>query len=123
MALDLRKVAQRATTLSEIMVGREKGETEELIERKSNVHIDNCEFVTYTKNGKEEQVWVFTVKEEPKKFYFGGTIVKNIFTELLKECQGDYEELYESIKAFNLEVKFEDGKTADGKAVTLVTVY
>lgn len=122
MALDLRKVAQEATTLSEIMVGKEKGDTQELIEHGKTVHINNCEFVVYQKNGKEEQVWCFTVTEKPNKFYFGGTVIKNIFAELLKECEGDYNLLYESIREYNIPAEFKNGKTSDGKTVTLVDI-
>ena len=123
MAINLQKVAQKATTLAEIMEGKTKGETSELIKRKAPVTINDCEVMELTNDeGEKEQVWAFTITEEPKKFYFAGTVVRNIFLAILEECQGDYAELYSAIETQGLKVKFGEGKTKKGRPVTTIEV-
>ena len=100
------------------MENREKGDTEELIKRKSSVTINDCEMCTLTNDeGEEENVWAYTIKEEPEKFYFAGYVLKKIFENILAECEGDYEELYSAVIKQGLTVKFGQKKTRDGKRV------
>lgn len=118
MALDIKKIARKATVVAEIMENREKGDTEELIKRKSSVTINDCEMCTLTNDeGEEENVWAYTIKEEPEKFYFAGYVLKKIFENILAECEGDYEELYSAVIKQGLTVKFGQKKTRDGKRV------
>ena len=123
MAINLKKVAQKATVLAEIMENRDKGTTEELINKKAPVTINDCEVMDIVNDaGEKEQVWAFTIKEEPNKFYFAGTVLKNVFVEILKECNGDYCELYSAVQEQGLTVKFKESKTKKGRPVTTVEV-
>lgn len=123
MAIDLRKVAQKATTLAEIMEGKTKGNTEDLIKLNKPVTINDCEMVVLVnEEGEKENVWAFTIEEEPKTFYFAGTVLKNTFQAILEACQGDYAEMYNEVCEQNLVVKFSQGKTKKGRPVTTIEV-
>ena len=58
---------------------REKGELEELLDR--NITINNAEMVYLDTDGYV----AFTVKEEKKKFYFGGKVLTQDLSTLLEE--------------------------------------
>lgn len=124
MALDLRSIARKATIIAEIMENKEKGITEELIELGKPVTINDCELCQITNDkGEPEQVWVFTIKEIPNKFFFGGYVVKKIFESIVEVCAGDYTELYSAVSSQGLKVKFGQSKTKDGKrTVTTIEV-
>ena len=121
--LDLRKIAQQETTLSELMIDKEKGETKDLIARKESVTIVDCDFVTQTKDGKSEEYWIFVTEEYPTKFFYAGCVMDRIFNATLKQAQGDYDEVRKAVREQTLTVKFDEKKTSDGKrTVTTVTV-
>ena len=123
MALNLKKVAQKSTVLAEIMENKTKGTTEELIAKNSPVTINDCEVMEITnESGERERVWAFTIKEEPNKFYFAGTVMRKIFEDALTECEGDYTELYSAVVDQNLTVRFKESKTKKGRPVTVVEV-
>lgn len=124
MSINIKNIAKKATVVAEIMENREKGDTKELIARKSSVTIDDCEVCTLTNDeGVEEEVWAYTIKEEPNKFYFAGFVLKKIFESILEECEGDYTTLYSEIKHQGLRGTFGEKKTRDGKrTVTTFTV-
>lgn len=123
MALNLKNIAKKATVIAEIMENRTKGETEDLIELKEPVTINDCELCLLTNDeGKEERVWAYTIKEQPEKFYFAGFVLKKIFESALEECGGDYTELYIAVQG-GLKVKYGQKKTKDGKrTVTTIEV-
>ena len=112
MALNLIKKAQEVSTLSKLMIGREKYDLEKLINSfPQGVHINAIEFITLD----DQEVIVFTVQEKPQEFMFGGVCVKDLFKKLLKEVDGDYEELYASVEEYPIPVKLYRDKTKDGK--------
>lgn len=115
--INVRELAKKSTVLAAIMEDRTKGDTEELIARKEVVHIIDCELCTITNEGAEDRVWAYTIKEEPKKFYFAGYVLKKIFESILDECEGDYTEMYSAVSSQGIPVKFSQQKTKDGKRV------
>ena len=120
--MDLRKAARRATVYAEIMEGREKGVTEDLIAA-GEVTIDNCEVITCAgDDGASVQRWVFTIVEDKAHFYFAGTVANKVFEEMLKACEGDYTELYSWFEKNTLSVKFESGTNKKGQPCTKVKV-
>ena len=119
---DVRKSAMKATTLGELMEGREKGETEELIEM-GTVTIKGCEQIELINDkGQPEEQWIFIVEEMPEKFFFAGTVAKNMFKRMLQDCQGDLDELYDGVSQQTIPVEFSEGKTRDNKKVTKIRV-
>lgn len=132
--MDFRKIAQKATTLAEIMEGREKLDTDEIIEKFPNgISIDEVEYVTIQKTVKadkksdetETQVdefWAFHFTESKGTFSFAGFILAKIFNACLIECDGDYEELNNQLSRNPLKIKLTEGKTKSKQPITLVTV-
>lgn len=122
MSINLRKVAQKSVTLAEIMEGRVKGTTEELIAKGKPVIINDCEVMNMKTDEGEERVWAFTIDEDDKKFFFAGTVMKNIFEDILTACEGDYAEMYSAVNTQHLVVQFKEGKTKKGRPITTVDV-
>lgn len=122
---DFKKIAQKSVTLAEIMEGREKIDTEQLIEDyPDGFGIDEIEFVTLQKgDGKVDDFWAFHVKGT-NYFAFSGLVLGKIFNDFLKEYEGDYEELYDNFKkSGGIKVKLTSAVTKSTKRpVTTVQV-
>lgn len=123
-ALNLRKTAQKAVVLAEIFEGKDKIDTADIIKNHPNgIHINNIEFITMTGENGDEQFWAYTFDENPNVFAFSGFVLAKIFNELLAQCEGDYEELYESFRAAGtLNVRLSVGKTKKGQPITKVDI-
>lgn len=126
MAINLGKVLKKVNVLSELMVDREKGSTEELI-KLGKVHINAVDYIEITnESGGKEMVYVFNIEEEEDKFYFAGTVLKDKFNQIVndKECfAGDYTAFYEEVENQTIAVEFRTGKTKKGKSITLVEFF
>ena len=84
MKKSLRERAKEFDIQLPLMEGREKGETKELIATVCT--IDDYGFLP---NEAGEPYAVFTVKERPKKFYFGGSVLTARLSELEAEGYHD----------------------------------
>lgn len=125
--MDFKKIALDATTMSEIMNGREKMDTEELIKKyPEGVTIDFIDNVNMQQEDGEENVWIFVTEEQPNKFTFAGFVLAKIFNNILAEFEGDYAEMIETynsaLKEDKLQVKLERAKTKAKREITKVTV-
>lgn len=126
--MDFKKIALDATTMSELMNGRDKMDTEELIKKyPDGVTIDFIDNVNMSQeDGEAENVWIFVTEEQPDKFTFGGFVLAKIFNNILAEFEGDYDAMIEeynsSLKADKLRVKLERAKTKTKREITKVTV-
>ena len=125
--MDFKKIALDATTLSEIMNGRDKMDTEELIKKyPEGVTIDFIGNVNMQQEDGEENVWIFVTEEQPNKFTFAGFVLAKIFNNTLAEFEGDYAEMIETynsaLKEDKLRVKLERAKTKSKREITKVTV-
>lgn len=125
--MDFKKIALDATTMSELMNGRDKMDTEELIKKYPNgVTIDFIDNVNMQQEDGEENVWIFVTEEQPDKFTFGGFVLAKIFNNILAEFEGDYAEMIETynsaLKEDKLRVKLERAKTKSKREITKVTV-
>lgn len=126
--MDFKKIALNATTMSELMNGRDKMDTEELIKKyPDGVIIDFIDNVNMSQeDGDTENVWIFVTKEQPDKFTFGGFVLAKIFNNILAEFEGDYDTMIEeynsSLKEDKLRVKLERAKTKSKREITKVTV-
>ena len=97
MKKSLRERAKEFSVQLPLMEGREKGETKELIATVCT--IDDYGFLP---NEAGEPYAVFTVKERPNKFYFGGSVLTARLSDLLERvilC----EELQQNVKRAKLE--------------------
>lgn len=126
--MDFKKIALEATTMSELMNGRDKMDTEELIKKyPDGVTIDFIDNVNMSQeDGEAENVWIFVTEEQPNKFTFGGFVLAKIFNNILAEFEGDYDAMIEeynsSLKEDKLRVKLERAKTKTKREITKVTV-
>lgn len=125
--MDFKKIALDATTMSELMNGRDKMDTEELIKNYPNgVTIDFIDNVNMQQEDGEENVWIFVTEEQPNKFTFAGFVLAKIFNNILDEFDGDYAEMIETynsaLKEDKLRVKLERAKTKSKREITKVTV-
>lgn len=125
--MDFKKIALDVTTMSELMNGRDKMDTEELIKKYPNgVTIDFIDNVNMQQEDGEENVWIFVTEEQPDKFTFAGFVLAKIFNNILDEFEGDYAEMIETynsaLKEDKLRVKLERAKTKSKREITKVTV-
>lgn len=125
--MDFKKIALDATTMSEIMNGRDKMDTEELIKKyPEGVTIDFIDNVNMQQEDGEENVWIFVTEEQPNKFTFAGFVLAKIFNNILAEFEGDYAGMIETynsaLKEDKLRVKLERAKTKSKREITKVTV-
>ena len=125
--MDFKKIALDATTMSELMNGRDKMDTEELIKKYPNgITIDFIDNVNMQQEDGEENVWIFVTEEQPNKFTFAGFVLAKIFNNILDEFEGDYAEMIETynsaFKEDKLRVKLERAKTKSKREITKVTV-
>lgn len=125
--MDFKKIALDTTTMSELMIGRDKMDTEELIKKYPNgVTIDFIDNVNMQQEDGEENVWIFVTQEQPNKFTFAGFVLAKIFNNILDEFEGDYAEMIETynstLKEDKLRVKLERAKTKSKREITKVTV-
>lgn len=125
--MDFKKIALDVTTMSELMNGRDKMDTEELIKKYPNgVTIDFIDNVNMQQEDDEENVWIFVTEEQPNKFTFAGFVLAKIFNNILDKFEGDYAEMIETynsaLKEDKLRVKLERAKTKSKREITKVTV-
>ena len=125
--MDFKKVALDATTMSELMNGRDKMDTEELIKKyPDGITIDFIDNVNMQQEDGEENVWIFVTEEQPNKFTFAGFVLAKIFNNILAEFEGDYAEMIKTynsaLKEDKLRVKLERAKTKSKREITKVTV-
>lgn len=125
--MDFKKIALDVTTMSELMSGRDKMDTEELIKKYPNgITIDFIDNVNMQQEDGEGNVWIFVTEEQPNKFTFAGFVLAKIFNNILAEFEGDYVEMIETynsaLKEDKLRVKLERAKTKSKREITKVTV-
>lgn len=125
--MNFKKIALDVTTMSEIMNGRDKMDTEELIKKyPEGVTIDFIDNVNMQQEDGEENVWIFVTEEQPNKFTFAGFVLAKIFNNILAEFEGDYAEMIETynsaLKEDKLRVKLERAKTKAKREITKITV-
>ena len=112
-----RDLAVRATTLSDLMDGRDKIDTEDLINKyPKGFTVDDLDLCAIG----EETLWVYTLREDDNVFAFAGSVLKKIFDACLSSCEGDLDTLRNEFDG--LKIKLKSGKTKKGKDITLVEV-
>ena len=118
--LNLNELLVEETCISMLMENKEKGDTKDLIGKKVTINdIDFCELPN--DDGEPEQQIVYTIKEEPDKFYFGGFVIKKYFNTALSKLFGDISKLRELVKKQGVRMEFGQQKTKDGKR-TVTTI-
>jgi hypothetical protein len=123
--LNIKKIAQKATTFAEIMEGKDKIETRDIIKyHKDGITINAAEKVSIADEKSENGMstfYVFTYKEDKTKFAFAGFVLNKIFDDILDACEGDIE-VFNKALSEGLAVQLSEGKTKDKQQITLVKV-
>lgn len=110
----LRDRTKEFSVLLPFMEGKDKGETRELIGTINTIN----EYGFLTDREKGEDYVVFTVKERPSKFYFGGTVLTDRMAQL--EAEGYHDEVVtEGLPVLMTEKKAQKG----GRTYTNVEFY
>lgn len=117
---NFREIAKKATELSELMNGREKIETGELIKKfPDGVTIMAVDMIETA----EATYPVILIKEDDKVFYTGGIVLKKIVDQWLDMFDRDAEKCSEELaKDGGVMVMLEETKTKKNQNVTKVTV-
>ena len=105
----LKERVQELGTVVELAKGREKGETKDLLGEV--VTINNVEVVEMN----DDTFVAFTVAEDKKKFYFGGTVLSNDLITLLNEGYGD------AIRKESVKITLNEEKSKNNRTYIKVT--
>lgn len=113
MKKSLKDRAKEFSVQLPLMEGREKGETKELI-----AQVTTITDYGFLPNEAGEPYAVFTVKERPNKFYFGGSVLTARLSEL------EAEDYHDSIVAEGLPMLMTEAKSKkSNRAYTNVEFY
>lgn len=110
----LKERAKEFTILLPFMEGKNKDEVDNI--KGTTVTINEYGFIKSAEDNKPDFV-AFTIKEDPKCFYFGGQVL----TDQLKQL--DDEGYREEIEKDGLPVRFGEKKSANGRKYTTVEFY
>lgn len=111
MRKSLQESASQLTSQLELILGREKGDTNALLD--TAVTITDFDYLT----GDKGEYAVFTIKEDAQQFYFGNSIL----TGHLKELEADGHK--EEIQTHGLPTLFEQKRSKQNRTYTKVTFF
>ena len=130
MAFDFKKVAQENTSLSAIMVGREKIDTDDVVNKELTIIAFDFapkfdkegHAIVDESTGEADTFGVVVFKEIPDSYYCVGTV----FTKVCKAWAAGFDSPEEASKALESEggvkVKFTPSKTKKGNNLTAVQI-
>lgn len=118
--INFKQVAEQATTLSELMAGREKKTTDYMIKEFPNgFTILEFDMITI----KENMFPVVTIAEDSNIFYYGGTVLSKICEGWVKLYEGDITQASEDLKkSGGIKIKLSYGKTKTNQNLTQITI-
>lgn len=117
--------ARKATTISELMAGREKMKMGDIIATYPNgVTVRDFDMVSSVDGdtGELTSYPIFVFDENDSVFAFGGTVFKNIVAMWLDDFDGDLAACRAGLRAEGVKIRFSNGVTRKGRPVTLVEV-
>lgn len=126
---DFKKIAQENTLLSPIMAGKEKMDTEDVIDKDLTIigfdfapKFDQNGDVVVDSNGEVETFGVVTFAEYPDRYYCVGTV----FTKVCHAWASPFQSAEEASTALanegGVKVRFSAGKTKKGNNLTTVEI-
>lgn len=115
-------MAKEATTLCEIMQGKTKIDTDELLGKE--ITITAFDFIELKdKSGELKKFAVCCFEEDPEAFFFGGTVLTKICEAWAKEFDGDAAAASEALADDGgCVIKMTAGKTKNGRRITNVDI-
>lgn len=123
MSTNFKKIAQSVTTLSELMEGRTKMGTHEVVAA-GEVTITAFDIVPgKDKNGEDKMYCILQFKEFPDRFYSGGHILTQICEVWAAEFGGDIESACHALVAEGgVTIKISEKKTRSGNNLVAVDI-
>lgn len=119
--MSFREIAAKTLSLSDLMAGREKVTTDELIGK--TVTVTEFDFATITDRGEEKTFPVLLFKELPDKYYCGGTLLAKMCMAWAAEYDGDVAAASNALAdEGGVQIRFTAGKTKSGNNLTNITV-
>lgn len=124
MGFDFRNVAVEATSLSELMNGRTKIDTADVIAKyPDGITIIAVDMVEYEKDGKPVEYPLFLFAENDNAFYAGGVVLKKIVKAWASKFDGDYESMSRALtEGGGVRVKLSMGRAKTGNTITNVDI-
>jgi len=118
---NFREIAAKTLSLSDLMAGREKMNTEDLIGQ--TVTVVEFDFATIQDKGVEKTFPVLIFAEYPNRYYTGGTLLNKMCTAWASEYDGDVAMASaELADQGGVKIRFSTGKTKSGNNLTNIDV-
>ena len=116
-----REIAAKTLSLSDLMAGREKMTTEDLIGKTATcVEFD---FATINDKGTEKIFPVLIFAEYPDKYYTGGALLNKMCQAWAAEYDGDVSAASNALSdEGGVKIRFSSGKTKSGNNLTNIDV-
>lgn len=118
---NFREIAAKTLSLSDLMAGREKMTTEDLIGQ--TVTCVEFDFATINDKGTEKTFPVLIFAEYPDRYYTGGTLLNKMCMAWAGEYDGDISAASAALSdEGGVKIRFAAGKTKSGNNLTNITV-
>ena len=116
-----RELAQKTLSLSDLMAGREKMATDDLIDQ--TVTITDFDFATITDKGEEKVFPILLFAEYQDRYYCGGALLNKLCVAWASEFDGDVGAASNALHdEGGVQIHFSKGKTKSGNNLTNITV-
>lgn len=125
MAFNFKESAKKATTVSDLMEGREKIKVSDIIGDsvlKGEVTLTNFDLVNGTdKDGQSITYPIFTYKEDDSKFFNGGYVLNKVVQQWISDFDGDVEKCRaEFVQSGGVAIVMNAGQTKNGHNIVNV---
>ena len=118
---DFRAIAAKTLSLSDLMAGRKKISTDDLIGQ--TVTIAEFDFATIEDKGVEKTFPVLIFAEHPDFYYSGGTLLNKMCQAWAEEYDGDVAAASNALGDYGgVKIRFSAGKTKSGNNLTNIDV-
>lgn len=118
---NFREIAAKTLSLSDLMAGREKITTEELIGQ--TVTVTEFDFATISDKGVEKVFPVLLFAEHPTRYYCGGTLLNKMCQAWAAEYDGDVAAASNALSdEGGVKIRFSAGRTKSGNNLTNIDV-
>lgn len=119
--MDFRAIAAKTLSLSDLMAGREKINTEDLIGQ--TVTVSEFDFATVEDKGNKKTFPVLIFAEYPNRYYCGGTLLNKMCIAWAAEYDGDVAAASNDLAdSGGVQIRFSAGKTKSGNNLTNIDV-
>lgn len=124
MGMNFKELAIEATSLSELMNGRTKVDTADVIAKyPDGITITAVDMVEYEKDGNPVEYPLFLFAENENAFYAGGVVLKKIAKAWASKFGEDYAALSAELAASGgVKVKLSTGRAKTGNTITNVEI-